>query len=103
MHVLKIFYHPDDYPEWVPWKEFRQKFDIIGRPGAIDAGGNPTARAGFAPRVSFTKPSNACDPTTGRNLRRGFAFQLKLEGSGHVVITRLRLHAQRKVEKSRAK
>jgi parallel beta-helix repeat protein len=93
-------YRPDDYPEWLFWQEFIQKFDLIGRPGAIDGGGIPQARAGFAPRISLNKPKNACDPTTGRNLRRGFDFQVKLAGVGHVVIHRFRLHAQRIVERS---
>lgn len=103
MHTLKIYYRPDNYPDWTLWREFSQVFDMIGKPGAIDAGGNPSARAGFAPRVSLGKPANASDPTTARNLRRGFEFQVKFEGSGHVVFDRFRIHGQQFVEKSTSK
>lgn len=103
MHTLKLFYRPDNYPEWVPWRTFTQKFDQIGRPGALESGGVPIARPGFAPRVSLGKPSDACDPNTSRKLRLGFEFQVKLEGTGHAVIDRFRLHAQKIVETSRAR
>lgn len=102
MHTLKVFYRPDNYPEWVPWRDFSQRFNIIGNPGSLDAGGLPIARAGFDPRVSFGKPANKCDPNTNRRLRRGFEFQVKLQGTGHVVIDKFRIHAQRIVERSRA-
>jgi len=103
MHDLIIHYRPDNYPTWVLWREFKDAFDMIGRAGAIDAGGNPTARAGFAPRVPLGKPQNACDETTRRNLRRGYDFQVRFSGTGHVVIRKFRLHAQKIVETSRAK
>lgn len=103
MHTLNVFYRPDGYPDWVAWKEFRQMFDLIGKPGMIDLGGIPVARAGFAVRVSLGKPAEACDPNTNRRLRRGYQFQLKFTGSGHVVIDRFRLHAQKLIERSTAK
>ena len=71
--------------------------------GLIDAGGDATARPGFAPRVSLGKPANDCDPTTSRKLRRGYDFQIKFSGTGHIVIDRFRLHAQSQIETSRAK
>lgn len=103
MHTLKVFYRPDDYPQWLTWKEFVQQFEMVGRPGDLDSGGKPSARAGFAPRVLLEKPENRCDETTGRNLRRGFNFQVKFNGTGHVIISRFRIHAQRQIEKSTAK
>ncbi len=103
MHTLSVFYRPDTYPYWVPWKEFTQKFDMIGTPGEINIAGVPTGRPGFAPRVSLGKPPNDCDPNTGRILRRGYNFQLRFVGSGHVLFDQFRLHAQRIVERSTAK
>jgi hypothetical protein len=76
---------------------------MIGEIGAIDAGGIPTVRAGFAPRVPLGKPANDCDPTTGRRLRRGYYFQLKFRGTGHMRLYKFRLHAMRLIEKSTAK
>jgi|SRR4249919_430340 hypothetical protein len=103
MHDLRIHYRPDNYPYWTLWRDFTDKFTMIGKAGAIDAGGNPTVRAGFAPRVPLGKPANDVDLTTGRRLRRGYDFQVKFSGTGHIVIDRFRLHAQRQIEKSTAK
>lgn len=103
MHSLRTDYRPDYYPEWIPWREFDdQRFNLIGIPSALGAGGVPTARPGFYPRLSFGKPQNACDSNTERNTRRGFEFQIRFRGTGHVVLDRFRLHAQKLVEKSRA-
>lgn len=101
MHSLTVYYRPDNYPDWTLWKDFPPgTFEMIGIKGALDIGGNPTVRAGFWPRLSFGKPQNATDPTTKRNLRRGYQFQVKLKGTGHVVIDRFRLHAQQLIERS---
>lgn len=103
MHTLYVYYRPDNYPEWVFWRKFEERFTLIGRASALDAGGLPTARAGFAPRVDFGKPSDECDPnSTNRRLRRGYQFQIRLKGTGHVSIDRLRVHAQTTIEKSTA-
>ena len=103
MHTLNVHYRPDDYPDWLFWKSFVGKFELIGVPSAIDAGGNPTARAGFAPRISFGKPPDKCDDlSTERQTRRGYQFQVRFRGSGHVTITRFRIHAQKLIERSRA-
>lgn len=103
MHTMRIYYRPDQYPNWILWREFTQKFDMIGKPGALDQNGMPSARAGFAPRVPLGKPANDCDATTGRQLRRGYDFQVKMNGTGHVVIDRFRLHAQKIIERSTSK
>lgn len=103
MHSLTVYYRPDNYPDWVLWRKFEQEFFLIGKASAIDLGGIPTARPGFAPRISFGKPSDDCDLNTGRRLRRGFEFQVRLVGSGHVILDRFRLHAQKLIERSRAK
>lgn len=100
MHTLKVAYRPDGYPDWVQWKEFSQWIDIIGSPGKLDIAGIPSARAGFAVRVSLGKPADDCDRITKRRLRRGYQYQLKFSGTGHVVFDRFRLHAQKLVEKA---
>jgi hypothetical protein len=100
MHTIQVFYRPDDYPEWIPWREFTQKFDIIGKAGSLDIGGVPTARAGFAPRIPFGKPAYACDPTSGRSLRRGFEFNVKFKGTGYCCFNRFRIHGMKLIEKA---
>lgn len=103
MHSLTVYYRPDDFPDWILWKEFPDRFSLIGQPQALGAGGLPVARAGFAPRVPLGKPSNASDPnSTNRSLRRGFHFQVRFVGTGHMAIQMFRLHAQKLVEKSRS-
>lgn len=103
MHAITVEYRPDNYPDWVDWKSFHQRFDLIGRKGALEAGAVPSARAGFAVRVSFGKPPSDCDGnSTKRNLRRGYKHQVRLSGTGHLVIDQMRLHAQRLTERSRA-
>jgi len=103
MNSLKIYYRPDNYPEWIPWREFSNQFGLIGNPSTLGTGGLPNARPGFAPRTSFGKPPDDADGlATKRKLRRGFNFQVRFSGKGYVVLDRFRLHAQRLVEKSRA-
>ena len=102
MLTLKVYYRPDNYPEWLPWRQFNDRFGVIGSPGAIGTGGLPTARPGFAPRLSFGKPlDDADDLVTKRNLRRGFNFQVRFVGTGYAVLDRFRLHAQKLTERSR--
>lgn len=101
-HSLKVYYRPDNYPDYILWKEFENEFQLIGKPSALQAGGTPSARPGFVPRLSFGKPQNKTDDTTKRSLRRGYEFQVKFVGSGHMVLNRFRIHAQKLVEKSRA-
>ena len=104
MSTLSIYYRPDHYPEWILWKKFApEDFKMIGTAGAIDAGGVPSARAGFIPRLSLGKPQDACDRTTNRKTRRAYQFQCRFVGTGHMVIDRFRIHGQRLIEKSRSK
>jgi hypothetical protein len=102
-HSLTVYYRPDNYPDWIQWKDFPDRFSIIGRSQALDSGAIPSARAGFAPRVPLGKPPNACDPnSTSRNLRRGYFFQVRLKGTGHMTVERFRIHGQLLTEKSRS-
>ena len=75
---------------------------MIGKPGALQAGGTPSGRPGFLPRLKCEKPAYVVDPTTGRKLTRGYEFQVKFVGLGHVVLDRFRLHAQKQAESPRA-
>jgi len=104
MHTLKIFYRPDNYPDWVKWREFEGEFSTIGDPSALGVGGLPNARPGFIPRLSLGKPADDADTLqTNRKLRRGFNFQVKFVGSGHLVLDRFRLHSQKLFERSTAR
>lgn len=101
MHSLKIYYRPDNYPDWIPWREFEGQFSTIGDPSVLGVGGLPNARPGFVPRLSLGKPADRADTLqTKRELRRGFHFQVKFVGRGHVILDRFRIHAQKQVERS---
>lgn len=103
MDALIVSYRPDEYPDWIRWKGFTSdKLKLIGNPGALEANGVPSAHPGFYPRLSLGKPSNTCDPTTKRITRRGYMFQVKFNGTGHFIIDRFRLHAQKLVERATA-
>src|SRR5262245_61798874 len=104
MHTLTIHYRPDNYPEWVFWKEFADRFSTIGEASELGVGGLPSTRPGFAPRTSFGKPPDVADKLqTNRNLRRGFSFQVRFRGKGHVILDRFRLHGQKLFERSVAR
>ena len=104
MHKLSISYRPDNFPDWVPWREFSQQFDLIGKSSELGIGGLPSARPGFSPRTSFGKPPDDYDTLeTNRKLRRGFNFQVRFKGTGHVVLDRFRLHAQKQIERATAR
>jgi len=104
MHNLKVYYRPDNYPEWVFWREFDNQFTLIGTASSLGTGGLPDARPGFAPRIPLGKPPDNVDhKSTGRNLRRGYEFQVRVVGTGFVVLHKFRLHAQKLIEKSRAR
>jgi len=100
---ISIFYKPDNYASWIQWKTYSSKFGLIGFPQSTTPGAVPTATEGFAPRVSFGKPSYRGDfQNTNRSLRRGYQFQVMIQGSGHVRIDQFRIHAQKTVERFRS-
>jgi hypothetical protein len=103
MHTLKIDYRPDNYPDWIPWREFSELLSSIGKPSKIGIGGLPSAKPGFYPRLSFGKPPSDGDTQqTGRSLRRGYNFQVRFRGTGFIVLDRFRIHAQKLIERSTA-
>jgi hypothetical protein len=102
-HSLTVYFRPDSYPDWVLWKDFPDKFSLIGDPQGVGIGGLPSAKAGFSPRVPLGKPPSDCDPvSTNRLLRRGYYFQIRFKGTGYMQIDMFRLHAKTLIEKSRA-
>lgn len=100
---VTVEYKPDDYQSWVPWSSFTIRPGVVGQLGAITPGGVPTAKAGFIPRFTLAKPADDCDSDNSKRLlRRGFKFQTKISGSGHITIDRFRVQAQKLVEKATA-
>lgn len=98
---LDVQFRPDDYPEWNRWGE-RIPLDAIGEFQELNAAGEPTVREGFSPRATLFKPKEMADPTTKRNLRRGYEFQVKFNWTGYLAIQRFRIGCQQLIEKARA-
>jgi hypothetical protein len=102
MSNLQVYYRPDDYEDWIPWP-----FKALPTLGPImdsddTLAGMPTSLEGFYPRVTLIKPPDQYDQTTKRNLRRGYEFQVKINGTGRASIVRFRLHANQLIEDSKA-
>lgn len=92
----------DQKPDWTAWQSL-PSITSVGTPQEITNGGVPTLRPGYYPRRTFTKPPDGCDSAqTGRMLRRGYEFQIRLTGVGHCSLRKLRVHAREVVENARA-
>lgn len=103
-HKLQVDYRPDNYPDWIAWRQFDENdIDMINAPGKLGIGGLPIARGGFFPRLSFGKPQDGGDrQETGRSLRRCYNVQVRFRGNSYLVLDRFRLHAQKLVERATA-
>lgn len=99
--TLAITYRPDGYDNWLEWGDIDNLEPIVTEDDN-ELAGLTTSKGSFAPRRTLPKPASDTDPTTKRNLRRGFEFQAKMNGVGSMAIERFRLQAQQIVEKSRA-
>jgi len=70
---FQAFYKPDQWPNWVPWYSWTEKFNPNPKQG------DP----GFRPRMGLPIPDiKPCDETNERPLREGFCFQVKLVITG---------------------
>lgn len=102
--TISLEYRPDQHPEWTTWQTL-PVISPVGTAQAITPGGVPTLKHNFFPRRTIAKPENDVDSQsfTGRNMRRGFEFQVRLRGTGHCALRKLRLHAKHLVEDDKAK
>lgn len=68
---FKVYFKPDQYPNWVPWYSWTEQPD-------------PTIAPGFKPRIGLPEPSpSLMDPSTNRPLREGYQFQMAIVITGH--------------------
>lgn len=102
--TISVEYRPDQHPVWTTWQTL-PVISPVGTAQAITPGGVPTLLHNFAPRRTIIKPENVVDDEdfTGRSMRRGFEFQVRLRGTGHCALRKLRLHAKQLVEDDKAK
>lgn len=102
---FKAYWRPDNYPCWIPWKEWDEcakykQCDLDPITGCLTP---RNYKAQFRPRVSLGEPPNDCDPITNRPLRHGYNFQVRLEVSGYCEIRSLTLVAEKRDETQFAK
>lgn len=105
---VEVWFKPDQYPSWVPWRTATQNplptLEPINNVGTI--AGIPTQGEGFMPRgtgYSLGQPDNSYDTaTTNRDLKRSYELQCKIQWTGNLAINRFRVHDQRRVEESTA-
>lgn len=70
---FQAFYKPDQWPSWVPWYSWTEKYNPEPKQG------DP----GFRPRIGLPAPEiGPSDETNARPLREGFCFQFKLVITG---------------------
>jgi hypothetical protein len=93
-------YRPDEYPNWFPW--YNNIIRTQYRTGT-DEQVFPLQyyQPAFEPRFQLPTPPNSDDTATGRQSWRGYSFQIRLDITGSWSISRLRLHAQRLIEKAK--
>jgi hypothetical protein len=98
--AVNVAYRQDENPDWIDWHTL-QPVGPQGDCGEITCGGCPTIKPGFAPRKRFPAPPKDCDENTKRDSSRGFEFQARLRGAGHLSIRKFRLHAKNLPEDSK--
>jgi hypothetical protein len=87
---ISLEYRPDQHPEWTAWQTL-PVISPVGTAQAITPGGVPTLRPNFYPRRTIEKPQNDVDGSefTGRIMRRGYEFQVRIRGTGHCALRKL--------------
>lgn len=99
---INAFYRPDEYPNWYPWHSgvIRSKY----RAETGDSIGSFPLnyyQSNFEPRFQLPTPQPYDDETTSRKTYRGYSFQTRLDIIGAWSLSRIRLSAQRLIEKSK--
>ncbi len=97
---IKVQYRPDEYPLWYDWYEASMNAQYVSTDESnvlqLDIFQRP-----FFPRFSIPAPPIVDDPNTNRTSDRGYTFQMRLEITGCWSISRIRLVAQKTVEKTK--
>ncbi len=71
---FEVSYKPDQYPTWVPWITWTEKF-------------NGSSDSGFRPSLGFGEPrAKPADDTNDRPLREAVTYQVKLQITGYCRI-----------------
>ncbi len=94
--TLTIKFKPDEYPEWITWTTLHLCASVsqcsISTPEQFTCHiWKPKAR-GYAARILLPRPPESCNVQAGMLIDRGYAFQFRLEGTGHFQTRKFRPH-----------
>jgi hypothetical protein len=99
---VDAFYRPDEYPNWYPWYQGLIRSQYRSETGeAIGTFPLQFYQPTFEPRLQLPTPQPYDDISTSRKAYRGYAFQVRLDLTGCWSISRIKLSAQRLIEKSK--
>lgn len=89
---LDVKYRSDQYPFWIPWKGF----SVCATSEDCTAVNCPTfqdVQDLYATFKRLPEPGDGCNPATGRLLRSGYYFQVRVQWTGHAELNKLLLWA----------
>ena len=97
-----LSYRPNQYPCWVPWKNWTVCAAV---PDCVDQGKingvctQPVFQAlQYRPRMEIGPPPNQCDPSLDTVLSRGYEFQARLAWTGQARVRAVNLFANPRAE-----
>lgn len=88
--TFQVFYKPDSYPCWIPWRTWTVCAKDPDPANAVTANYQP----GFYPRMGLGEPDpKPCDSFTNRPFREAYFFELKFVIQGYCRIIGCRIRA----------
>jgi hypothetical protein len=90
--AFSISYRSDQYPFWVSWKDWNLCAPSCYTPTGCS---QPfPVQQQYATYKRLPEPSDAtCNPFTGRPMRMGYNYQLKVQWTGHAMLHRINVWA----------
>jgi hypothetical protein len=97
--TVTMEWRADGYPVWNLWNTVTKTGQAI--PCTLDTAACQTPTCpmpGYWFPIKFTSPPPTCDPNTGKLLRNGYYFQLRITWSGPATLQMCILHCEEQVE-----
>lgn len=82
--AFSVSYRSDQYPFWVSWKDWSLCAPACYSPATCS---QPVqVQQQYATYKRLPEPGDGCNTLTGRPMRQGYSFQVKIEWTGHAVL-----------------